>query len=76
MSTASSQSVSPQAWVDLILGGGDPAETWTGIFSRLRDLSLSNPGATTIHRETIIPDRLIAESAWDLWQEFPRCARA
>ncbi|MGA2256710.1 MAG: hypothetical protein ABSG53_18840 [Thermoguttaceae bacterium] len=72
-------STSPQtsaagAWVDLILGTVDPAETWTAIFARLRELSLSNPGAATLHRETIVPDRLLAESAWDLWQQFPRCA--
>ena len=51
-----------------------PADTWTAIFARLRDLSLANPGAAAIHRETIVPDRLLAETAWDLWQDFPRCA--
>jgi hypothetical protein len=24
-----------------------------------------------LHRETVVPDRLLAESAWDLWQAFP-----
>jgi hypothetical protein len=60
--------------VNLILGAADPAETWEAIFARLRDLALANPGAAAIHRETIIPDRMLAETAWDLWQEFPRCA--
>ncbi len=50
----------------------DAAETEDA--ARLRDLALSNPGATAIHRETIVPDRLLAETAWDLWQDFPRCA--
>jgi hypothetical protein len=74
MSTVSFQPPSPQTWVDLILGAVDPTETWETIFTRLRDLALANPGAAAIHRETIIPDRLLAETAWDLWQEFPRCA--
>lgn len=72
--SASPQSTAAEAWVDLILGAVDPADAWTAIFARLHDLSLSNPGAAALHRETIIPDRLLAESAWDLWQEFPRCA--
>ena len=69
-----SQSATPQAWVDLILGTADASEIWADIFARLRDLALDNPGAAAIHRETIIPDRFLAETAWDLWQEFPRCA--
>ena len=72
--SASPQATAAEAWVDLILGTVDPAETWTAIFARLRRLSLSNPGAAALHRETIVPDRLLAESAWDLWQQFPRCA--
>ncbi len=72
--SASPQAIAAQAWVDLILNTVEPAETWTAIFARLRELSLSNPGAATLHRETIVPDRLLAESAWDLWQHFPRCA--
>lgn len=73
MST-SLQPTSPEAWVDLIVGNVDPAETWAAIFARLRDMALADPGAAAIHRETIIPDRLLAESAWGLWQEFTRCA--
>ena len=61
-------------WVSLILKSADPAETWSAIFSRLRDLALTNPGAAALHRETIVPDRLLAESAWSLWEGFPRCA--
>jgi hypothetical protein len=71
---ASPQATAAKAWADLMLGTVDPAETWTAIFARLRELSLSNPGAAALHRETIVPDRLLAESAWDLWQQFPRCA--
>lgn len=72
--SASPQASAAETWVDLILSTVDPAETWTAIFNRLRELSLSNPAAGALHRETIIPDRLLAESAWDLWEQFPRCA--
>jgi len=65
---------SAEDWVSLILTSADPSETWTGIFLRLRDLALSNPTAAALHRETIVPDRLLAESAWSLWEDFPRCA--
>lgn len=72
--SASPQPTAPETWVDLILGTLDTAETWTAIFARLRDMALANPGAAALHRETIVPDRLLAESAWSLWEEFPRCA--
>jgi hypothetical protein len=35
-------------------------------------VATSSPAA--LHRETVIPDRLIAESAWELWQAFPTAA--
>ena len=38
-------------WVSLILKSADPAEIWSAIFSRLRDLALTNPGAAALHRE-------------------------
>ncbi len=77
MSTASSnpiKAIPADEWVDLILGPAHPADTWTAIFTKLRDLALSNISPATLHRETIAPDRLLAESAWNLWQDFPRCA--
>lgn len=73
--SASPQASTAEAWIGLILGTVDPSETWTAIFARLRESSLSNPGAAALHRETIVPDRLLAETAWDLWQQFPRCTQ-
>ena len=77
MSTASSnpaKTIPADEWVDLILRPADSMEIWTAIFARLRDLALSGVSPATLHRETIVPDRLLAESAWNLWQDFPRCA--
>ena len=58
-------------WESLLLSERPARAVWTDVFARLGELALaaSSPGA--LHRETITPDRLLAESAWDLWQAFP-----
>ncbi|MFW6106771.1 MAG: hypothetical protein ACOC8H_01280 [bacterium] len=61
-------------WTDLILATADASATWQGIFTRLRDLALADPGPVALHRQTVVPDRLLAEAAWNLWEDFPRCA--
>ena len=43
----------------------------TAIFRRLGELALSTPKSAALHQETVVPDRLLAESAWNLWEEFP-----
>jgi hypothetical protein len=74
MSRTTAQAASAPAWIDLILGSGDPAEAWNAIFVRLRDLALTSANPAALPKETVAPDRLLAESAWDLWEAFPRCA--
>lgn len=61
-------------WEPLILGDQAPDLAWRAIFARLRDVALASTSAAALHRETIVPDRLLAESAWDLWQQFPAAA--
>ncbi|MBP7052834.1 MAG: hypothetical protein KBE65_17645 [Phycisphaerae bacterium] len=63
-----------QSWESLILSERPASAVWTDIFTRLGEISLSAPSPAALHRETIIPDRLLAESAWDLWQSFPAAA--
>ena len=29
------------------------------------------PKPAALHQETVVPDRLLAETAWNLWEEFP-----
>jgi len=77
----STSSVPAEEWINLILNPADPPDIWTAIFARLRDFALAlasspigNGWAESLHRETIVPDRLLAESAWDLWQDFARRA--
>jgi hypothetical protein len=62
-----------QTWESLILSERPATAVWADIFARLGEVALATTPAT-LHRETIIPDRLLAESAWDLWQSFPTAA--
>ena len=61
-------------WSALILNETDPAKVWLGIFSHLRNLALGSPRGNMLDRATIVADRLLAESAWNLWEEFPSYA--
>ena len=58
-------------WAELILGESAPEKVWEGIFARLRDVAVGATKAATIEKETISPDRLLADSAWNLWEQFP-----
>jgi hypothetical protein len=33
-----------------------------------------SPSSVTLHNETVTPDRLLSEAAWELWTSFPDCA--
>jgi hypothetical protein len=61
-------------WVEMILGSNDPSDVWASIFSALGRLALELGKASAIDKATILPDRLLAESAWTLWDEFAVCA--
>jgi hypothetical protein len=61
-------------WVDLILSEQDAEKVWRGVFDRLLTIAVASTRPTAIDKATIAPDRLLAESAWNLWQEFPHHA--
>ncbi len=61
-------------WESLILSERPAAAVWADIFARLGEIAMSAASPAALHRETIIPDRLLAETAWDLWQSFPTAA--
>lgn len=61
-------------WESLILSDQTPNAAWSVIFDRLRETALAATGPAALQRETIVPDRLLAESAWELWQCFPDAA--
>lgn len=66
--------MSAPSWESLILSDLPPDAAWRAIFGRLRDVALAATSPAAMQRETIAPDRLLAESAWDLWQQFPNAA--
>jgi len=72
--TSSPPTSAAHSWESLILSERPAPAVWTDIFARLGEVALAATSPTALHRETIIPDRLLAESAWDLWQSFPAAA--
>ena len=58
-------------WLDLLFDPKDAGEVWTEVFRRLGVLAMSTSKSAALHQETVVPDRLLAESAWNLWEEFP-----
>jgi hypothetical protein len=57
-------------WLKVIIAEEDPATAWQQIFVRLRDLALQSTKTGALDRATIVPDRLLASTAWNLWDEF------
>ena len=64
----------PIDWADIIFNTGSPQDTWIEIFSALCRASRETPSPVELHNQTVAPDRLLAESAWDLWLAYPTTA--
>jgi hypothetical protein len=61
-------------WVDLILDTPSPTEAWNGVFERLQEIAISCVSPVDLHNQTVAPDRLLAETAWELWASYPNAA--
>lgn len=57
-------------WLKVIIAEDDPATAWQHIFARLRDLALQSTKLGALDRATIVPDRLLANTAWIMWDAF------
>lgn len=57
-------------WIEIILGKADSATKWQRIFDALRDATLASSKPGALDRFTVAPDQLLANSAWNLWEEF------
>lgn len=58
-------------WSGIILDSQSPQDAWAEIFSALQLLSRSSSSPVALHDATVIPDRLLTEAAWELWEAFP-----
>lgn len=58
-------------WIGIILDAPSPAAAWTDLFSSLLSMAESSSSPVALHDATVIPDRLLAEGAWELWEAFP-----
>lgn len=68
------------SWAGLILDALPSREAWEVIFRTLADLAIASSSPVELHNQTVAADRLLAESAWELWwaysREAPRTAAA
>jgi hypothetical protein len=62
-------------WFSIILDAPDPATAWGQIFDSLFELAKTEPSPFELHHATVVPDRILAESAWELWQAYNQHAR-
>ena len=58
-------------WSGIILDSQSPQDDWAEIFSALQSLSRSSSSPVALHDATVVPDRLLTEAAWELWEAFP-----
>lgn len=61
-------------WTSIILNSETPAQTWQRVFAELKTLAAEAKSSTDLHRDTVVPDRLLAESAWELWTDYSKVA--
>lgn len=61
-------------WSGIVLDTGSPEIAWAEIFSSLLALAGSSSSPVALHDATVVPDRLLTEAAWELWEAFPEYA--
>jgi hypothetical protein len=59
-------------WSETILTDALPEKIWADIFSIMEEKALSISSPAKLHAETVEPDRLLSEAAWELWESFPK----
>jgi len=66
--------MSAPTWVDIILDTPSPTDAWQGVFAQLKEIAASCSSPIDLHNQTVAPDRLLAETAWELWLSYPNAA--
>lgn len=64
----------PTDWPGIILDPKTPETAWASIFASLLDLARQSASPGALHDGTVIADRLLSESAWELWEAYPERA--
>lgn len=59
------------SWADIIHSADQAHAVWQNIFDRLRDMALADSSPGALQKQTVNPDRLLAESGWSLWRDYP-----
>jgi len=62
-------------WSEIILHNDNSQKAWELIFSGLLEIAKQSHSPVKLHNETITPDRLLAESAWQLWYGYEQNAQ-
>ena len=57
-------------WHEIILSHKSPEGIWQDIFVHLLQISKESDSPVTLHKQTVAGDRLLAESAWKLWNAY------
>jgi len=59
------------SWHDIILDSSNSKSAWQDIFGALQELAQTTTSPVALHDQTVVPDRLLSEAAWQLWHEYP-----
>jgi len=58
-------------WNAIILDTPNLKNTWSDIFAALQEIAQNSTSPIALHNETVVPDRLLSEAAWELWEAWP-----
>jgi hypothetical protein len=61
-------------WSSIILDTPSMEDAWKKIFIALLNTAQDIRSPVNLHKQTVIPDRLLSEAAWELWEAYPRLA--
>ena len=58
-------------WTSIIFNSQSTDTIWAELFSALLNIARQSSSPVTLHDITVVPDRLLTEAAWELWEAFP-----
>lgn len=57
-------------WLNIFFENNTDQQTWQKIFDKVKRISLESPNSDEIRKSLACGDRLISESAWELWKTY------